>query len=61
MERDRKACDVASVAFKTGKSSSALYQSIGRILMLATLRRLDVMLTRSLGVISEPVTPEFVS
>jgi hypothetical protein len=37
------ACDVDSVAFKNGKASSALHQSIGRILILETLRGLAVM------------------
>lgn len=35
--------DVDSVAFKTGKGSSALHQSIGGIRMLETLRGLAIV------------------
>ena len=43
VERVRTACGVDTVAFRTGKESSALHQSIGRIVMLETLRGLPVM------------------
>ena len=42
VERVWTAYDVDSVAFKAGKASSPLHQSIGRIFILETLRGLAV-------------------